>query len=73
MTAWLRYTRTALLIATVCLAGLSAGAGCNKGDEGEDRGESAKQRNRERIKEPIRDEPVGEGARLIVPDRTAHA
>ena len=72
MTAWLRYTRAALLIATICLAGLSFGAGCNKGDEGEDRGDSAKDRNRDRVR-PIQDKPVGEGARLVVPDRVAHA
>ena len=73
MTAWLRYTRTAVLIATICLAGLSLGVGCNKGDEGEDRGESAKERNKDRFREPIRDKPVGEGARLVVPDREVHA
>ena len=75
MTAWLKYTRTALLIGTVCLGGLALGTGCNKGDEGEDRGNTAKQRSRDRYREPIRDRPVGadEGARLVVPERTAHA
>ena len=60
MTAWIRITRSALLIAAICLGGLSLGA-CNKGDEGEDRGASAKQRNKERHTQPIPDKPVGEG------------
>jgi hypothetical protein len=75
MTAWIKYTRTALLTATFCLFGLALGTGCNKGDEGEDRGNTAKERNRNRYREPIRDKPVQgeEGARLVVPGRTAHA
>ena len=73
MTAWIKFTRSALLIATLCVGGLSLGTGCNKGDEGEDRGDSAKERNRDRVRQPIRDKPVGEGAQLIVPDRVAHA
>ena len=75
MTAWLKYPRAALLIGTVCLGGLSLGVGCNKGDEGEDRGSTAKERNRDRIRQPVRDRPVGadEGARLVVPEREAHA
>ena len=75
MTAWLKNTLAALLIGTLCLGGLSLGAGCNKGDEGEDRGSTARERNRERVRQPIRDKPVGadEGARLVVPEREAHA
>jgi hypothetical protein len=61
MTAWIKFTRNALLIATLCLGGLSFGVGCNKGDEGEDRGASAKQHNKDRYQQPIQDKPVGEG------------
>ena len=61
MTAWMKYTRTAFVIAAVCLGGLSLNAGCNKGDEGEDRGGSAQQKNKDRYSEPIPDKPVGEG------------
>ena len=61
MTAWIKFTRNALLIATVCIGGLAPGVGCNKGDEGEDRGDSAKQRNKDRYTQPIPDKPVGEG------------
>lgn len=75
MTEWIKYTRTALLAAAVCLGGLSLGTGCNRGDEGEDRGSTAKERNRDRMREPIRDRPVqgDEGARLGIPERVAHA
>ena len=68
MTAWLKNTRAALLIGALCFGGLSLGVGCNKGDEGSDRGDSAKQKNRDRYQQPIPDKPVGEGARLVVPD-----
>ena len=61
MIAWLKYTRTALVIAAVCLGGLSLNAGCHKGDEGEDRGSSAKDYNKEKVLKPIQDKPVGEG------------
>jgi hypothetical protein len=72
MTGWLKFARTALLIATVCVAGLTYGSGCHKGDEGEDRGDSAKKLNKDRVR-PIQDKPVDGGAQLIVPERVAHA
>jgi hypothetical protein len=73
MTAWLKNTRAAVLIGTLCLGGLALGVGCNKGDEGSDAGDSAKQKNKDRYQKPIQDKPVGEGARLVVPGGKVHA
>ena len=61
MIAWIKFTRSALLIATLCVGGLTTGVGCNKGDEGEDRGASAQQKNKDRYTQPNPDKPVGEG------------
>ena len=58
MNAWLKYTRTALLTAAFCVAGLSFSSGCNKGDDSDDRGASAKQHNKDRYGQPIQDKPT---------------
>ena len=61
MTAWIKFTCNALLIASLCLGGVALGAGCHKDSEGDDRGSSAKDYNKEKVQKPIQDKPVGEG------------
>ena len=61
MTAWLKYTRTALLTAAIGVAGLSLNTGCNKGDDSDDRGGTAREQNKDRYDKPVQDKPVGQG------------